>query len=835
VQRLKVHRRLFVISFATALLALSSRAQNLSLSNAWSISGGQAAFVTTSNTERGIAYNPQTKHVLVVSRASGLPTSPAIMVLDSATGAVVTNLSTTGILTSGTGITFSANLIGVGDDGVIYVCNLTGAATATSTNNFIIYRWANENASPTVAFQGQVGALGSRWGDNFDVRGSGSSTQMIVGQSDSGTGTKGKSVAIFTTVDGITYGVTVLDSVNGALSDFNRGLSFGPGNTIYSKSAGATSLKYSVFDLNSTLLSNVTTYAGFDSSATPLKVDAQRNLLAMLRYSSTTSTNQYVSLYSLSGDASTAPLLQDTKYCPTNLPNSSGLGSLCFGEQSIFVLSTGNSLMALTINTSAVAGPPVIVQQPASQYVYQGALSVRFSVSITGAVPFSYQWQKDGANMLGRTNASLVLTNVTADDQGLYQVVVTNSAGSTTSYAVPLMVRSPLEGNVLSNIWDLTPLSRPYLSDSDSAQRGLAYNPEQNDLLLATRTPTNSLVVLDAATGAHKHLMNVDSEVIVPGVTYPLNTIGVADDGVVYGAPLVVAGSANSFRLYTWRNDAPTTAPEVAFTGDPGNGSNLRWGDSFAVRGADTNTQILMGPGTGSSVAFFTTQGGQTFDTTVIAVTDSSGTPAPSGFAQLSVTWGTGNTFWTKSAGQLLRQVQFDLATGKGTIVNVYDSSQFPATMTAIGFDPNRRLLAALMFENPDNVQLFDMADPFGPTMIDQGLFTVKNSNTFSTGVAVFGGNHLFVLDSNNGIKAFTVFSGDAGVAPFSITGASVNGGLMTLTWPSVPNHSYRVQYKDSLDASGWIDASAPIMATNVATSFSEPINTSRFYRVSVQ
>ena len=46
----------------------------------------------------------------------------------------------------------------------------------------------------------------------------------------------------------------------------------------------------------------------------------------------------------------------------------------------------------------------------------------------------SYQWKKDGVQLLGQKNSTLVLTNITLSDNGNYYCVVTNQVGSTTSF-----------------------------------------------------------------------------------------------------------------------------------------------------------------------------------------------------------------------------------------------------------------------------------------------------------------------------------------------------------------------------------------------------------------
>lgn len=68
-----------------------------------------------------------------------------------------------------------------------------------------------------------------------------------------------------------------------------------------------------------------------------------------------------------------------------------------------------------------------------SKVVAPGA-QVTFSVTITkGTPPFGYQWQKDGVNIAGATNATYVIAAVIAADTGAYEVVMTNAAGSAKS------------------------------------------------------------------------------------------------------------------------------------------------------------------------------------------------------------------------------------------------------------------------------------------------------------------------------------------------------------------------------------------------------------------
>ena len=85
---------------------------------------------------------------------------------------------------------------------------------------------------------------------------------------------------------------------------------------------------------------------------------------------------------------------------------------------------------------------PSISQQPVSQSVLAGS-TVEFSVAATGTTPLSYQWRKDGAILPGGTINPLMLSNVSANTSGAYDVIVSNPYGSATSRVASLVVNVP--------------------------------------------------------------------------------------------------------------------------------------------------------------------------------------------------------------------------------------------------------------------------------------------------------------------------------------------------------------------------------------------------------
>jgi len=82
---------------------------------------------------------------------------------------------------------------------------------------------------------------------------------------------------------------------------------------------------------------------------------------------------------------------------------------------------------------------PVLTVPPASQSVEPGQ-DVSFFVLADGTFPFSYQWFKDGAPIVGATEPTLALPDVEVSAAGDYSVQVSNAAGSATSGPATLII-----------------------------------------------------------------------------------------------------------------------------------------------------------------------------------------------------------------------------------------------------------------------------------------------------------------------------------------------------------------------------------------------------------
>lgn len=97
-----------------------------------------------------------------------------------------------------------------------------------------------------------------------------------------------------------------------------------------------------------------------------------------------------------------------------------------------------NAVWLDQITTSPIdTGIPIIVTQPQRTGVEAGATAT-LSVSAAGLAPIEYQWRRGGTPLTGQTSSELVLPAFNAGLAGMYDCVVTNTLGNTTTDAVSL-------------------------------------------------------------------------------------------------------------------------------------------------------------------------------------------------------------------------------------------------------------------------------------------------------------------------------------------------------------------------------------------------------------
>lgn len=139
--------------------------------------------------------------------------------------------------------------------------------------------------------------------------------------------------------------------------------------------------------------------------------------------------------------------------------------------------------------------PPVVTNQPISGTVSSGGTAT-LTVGVTGTPPFTYQWQFNGVNIAGATNASLDIPNFSVANAGGYSVSVSNSVGGVTSSIATLAsVDIAMFAGVIVN----GPLGSNYLIQAASSLTPTVWStltnvalPTQPYIYIDYNSPTNA-------------------------------------------------------------------------------------------------------------------------------------------------------------------------------------------------------------------------------------------------------------------------------------------------------------------------------------------------------
>jgi hypothetical protein len=122
------------------------------------------------------------------------------------------------------------------------------------------------------------------------------------------------------------------------------------------------------------------------------------------------------------------------------------------GDYDVLVFSSAgsatssNALVNILIGARFFAHPTSIVYNRGStnSATYGHTFSnFTFSVQASSSSPLAYQWRFNGEDIPGATNTSLVVSNATLADAGVYTVVVTDAVGSIESNPATLTINIP--------------------------------------------------------------------------------------------------------------------------------------------------------------------------------------------------------------------------------------------------------------------------------------------------------------------------------------------------------------------------------------------------------
>jgi hypothetical protein len=110
-----------------------------------------------------------------------------------------------------------------------------------------------------------------------------------------------------------------------------------------------------------------------------------------------------------------------------------------FGLSNVFAIAVSPTLGGIAMVSN---GAPVFTVRPGNQFPTNGG-TIWLHARAVGVQPMSYQWQLNGTNVAGATNADLTITNAQGANSGQYGALASNNIGSASSRVASVSVMIP--------------------------------------------------------------------------------------------------------------------------------------------------------------------------------------------------------------------------------------------------------------------------------------------------------------------------------------------------------------------------------------------------------
>lgn len=304
-----------------------------------------------------------------------------------------------------------------------------------------------------------------------------------------------------------------------------------------------------------------------------------------------------------------------------------------------------------------------------------------------------------------------------------------------------------------------------------SLERGMAYNPVAEKIVLVSRNGGNHVRLVHPLTGEDAGGVSTGTGVVSGGL-FPVNMAACDKDGVLYVSNMVTNATTGDFKIYKWADlgdDAPTVFFQgtlSGFTGTPrfGDSLDLFDGDSgpvLAAGGSGVTGYVVVQAAGATAVPAFTPDAGVTGNVT-------------SGDFRLGTTFaGTSNDVWGRQSNGFLRRTTWNgggiyLGTASGIT-----GSQNLLDFAEVGGTP----MLAVLNAADSTVTLYDVTNPAAPAQqatgkAASGTLTANSNGTGSikwgkvTTDAGVTTAQLYAMSTNQGMQAFTVTVSPEAVAP---------------------------------------------------------------------
>ncbi len=301
-----------------------------------------------------------------------------------------------------------------------------------------------------------------------------------------------------------------------------------------------------------------------------------------------------------------------------------------------------------------------------------------------------------------------------------------------------LFAQIPLENKQ----WDVLAEDTDWLETSDHTTRGIAFNPETGNILVATRTDGTAIQLLNGEDGSAAGQLDVTG---VEGGFFPINRVAVTEDGQIFVANFSLNGP--EFRIYYWENEG--AAPERVFDGDP---YNNRIGDGFGVTGSGDEVYVYTSGTFQDQLVEFFWNGEELSEPEFIDLpgedhANASIVAAPDEDA-LWINGRDASILKINRDGEVLAEIGEDIISEGNGELDVLELE-------------DRVLLSTGVMSTDDNrFSLIDVTEEDTPFLLAQTPDLTTNTNDFRIGGTAF--------DREN--KTLTVFAAHSSITQFSVT-----------------------------------------------------------------
>jgi hypothetical protein len=294
----------------------------------------------------------------------------------------------------------------------------------------------------------------------------------------------------------------------------------------------------------------------------------------------------------------------------------------------------------------------------------------------------------------------------------------------------------------------------------NNTERGAAYNPATDNVVVVSRAAGLSLRILHAGTGEERGTMNVTG---ISGGTFALSEIAITEDGQIFAANLTTDAAASPARIYRWRNER--AMPELVFSGAlPAPSANWtagRYGDGIGVYGSGDDVDVYLGGSNNDTIVRFNWDG-EALTQAAVLVPEAGVQRGRFGLAPVSR-----DELWVNGAGAVLALI--DANTGD-IIREVLDSPRSTAGgyLAYFMLDGRQHLATGPQFGIEEGFAVYDVTTPGREYVVALTEVLGPNPNLNAAGSPAwdFRRNNLIVLSSNNAIASYSLMEADMDAAP---------------------------------------------------------------------